>query len=213
MKVGLQKKDTWAFNKPQVERYFRDRTPFDSYEDLQYFSVHFNLDLLSFEDIHKRKPHHPYELLEFQEDMASGYLPRIKKSPIEEVNDLHNDFLNTEEGKEMFSKDPAFKKPSEVEIKRSADKAQAEALDTIGKAVSGSHYNDVVPGYQYMQMMQHMLSDKDGVESHLLGQVYKYLMRAGKKDDVEQEYRKARWYLNCLVKYKQTGEVDPTNND
>jgi len=85
--------------------------------------------------------------------------------------------------------------------------------DSISKAVSGSHYNDVVPGYQYMEMMQHMLEGKEGVESHLLGQVYKYLMRAGKKDDVEQEYRKARWYLNCLVKFMQTGKVDPNNND
>jgi len=85
--------------------------------------------------------------------------------------------------------------------------------DSISKAVSGSHYNDVVPGYQYMEMMQHMLEGKEGVEAHLLGQVYKYLMRAGKKDDVEQEYRKARWYLNCLVKFMQTGKVDPNNND
>ena len=89
----------------------------------------------------------------------------------------------------------------------------AEEHDSISKAVSGSHYNDVVPGYQYMEMMQHMLEGKEGVESHLLGQVYKYLMRAGKKDDVEQEYRKARWYLNCLVKFMQTGKVDPNNND
>lgn len=85
--------------------------------------------------------------------------------------------------------------------------------DDISKAVSGSHYNDVVPGFQYMEMMQHMLEGKEGVEAHLLGQVYKYLMRSGKKDDVEQEYRKARWYLNCLVKYMQTGEIDPNNND
>jgi len=90
---------------------------------------------------------------------------------------------------------------------------EEEEYDNISKAVSGSHYNDVVPGYQYMQMMQHMLEDKEGVEAHLLGQVYKYLVRSGKKDDVEQEYRKARWYLNCLVKYKQTGEIDPTGND
>ena len=92
-------------------------------------------------------------------------------------------------------------------------KDDAEEHDSISKAVSGSHYNDVVPGYQYMEMMQHMLEGKEGVEAHLLGQVYKYLMRAGKKDDVEQEYRKARWYLNCLVKFMQTGKVDPNNND
>jgi len=85
--------------------------------------------------------------------------------------------------------------------------------DSISEAVSGSHYNDVVPGFQYMEMMQYMLADKYGVEAHLLGQVYKYLMRSGRKDDIEQEYRKARWYLNCLIKYKQTGKIDPNNND
>jgi len=88
-----------------------------------------------------------------------------------------------------------------------------EEEDAITKAVSGSHYNDVVPGFQYMQMMQYMLEGMEGVESHLLGQVYKYLMRSGRKDDIEQEYRKARWYLNCLIKYKQTGKIDPNNND
>ena len=94
-----------------------------------------------------------------------------------------------------------------------ASQKDAEEEDAITKAVSGSHYNDVVPGFQYMQMMQYMLEGMEGVEAHLLGQTYKYLMRAGKKDDVEQEYRKARWYLNCLVKFKQTGVVDPNNND
>jgi len=79
--------------------------------------------------------------------------------------------------------------------------------------VSGKHYNDVVPGMQYMQMMQHMLDGKSGVEAHLFGQVYKYLMRAGKKDDYEQDIRKARWYTNCLVKFVQTGEIHVDNND
>lgn len=195
--MALEKKDLWAFNKVQVRRLLEDRTPFVDYEDLQYFANHFNIEINTFNDIFNRKPKHPYELLQFQEDMASGYLPRIKDSPVKEITKLHTKFLNTEEGKNMF-KDPA---------------SDQKELNDIAKAVSGSHYNDVVPGFQYMQMMQHMLADKDGVESHLLGQVYKYLMRSGKKDDVEQEYRKARWYLNCLVKYKQTGEIDPNNND
>jgi hypothetical protein len=90
---------------------------------------------------------------------------------------------------------------------------EPEKLDDIAKAVSGPHYNDIVPGFQYMEMMEYMLNGKSGVESHLLGQVYKYLIRAGKKDDVEQEYRKARWYLNALVKFKQTGKVDCEGND
>jgi len=197
--MALEKKDLWAFNSIQIKRALEDRTPFRTYEDLQFFAVNANLNLLSFQDIHGRAPHHPYENLDFQEQMAEGYLPRLKsESPVAEISRIHNKFLNTEEGKNMFNKDPA---------------SDERELNEIAKAVSGSHYNDVVPGFQYMQMMQHMLDDKDGVEAHLLGQVYKYLMRSGKKDDVEQEYRKARWYLNCLVKYKQTGEIDPNNND
>lgn len=88
-----------------------------------------------------------------------------------------------------------------------------EAEKDVDHYVSGKHYNDVVPGMQYMQMMQHMLNGKSGVEAHLFGQVYKYLMRAGKKDDYEQDIRKARWYTNCLVKFVQTGEIHVDNND
>lgn len=91
--------------------------------------------------------------------------------------------------------------------------SKANPKDNISAAVDPKHYKDVIPGFQYMEMMQYMLADKTGVESHLLGQVYKYLLRAGKKDDVEQEYRKAKWYLNCLIKFKQTGEVDCGGND
>jgi hypothetical protein len=86
-------------------------------------------------------------------------------------------------------------------------------VSTVDHYVSGNHYNDVVPGMQYMEMMQYMLEGKSGVEAHLFGQVYKYLMRAGKKDDYEQDIRKARWYTNCLVKYVQTNKIDVENND
>ena len=83
----------------------------------------------------------------------------------------------------------------------------------VDKYVSGGHYNDVVPGMQYIEMMQFMLADKSGVEAHLFGQIYKYLFRAGKKDDYEQDLRKARWYMQCLVRYVQTGVVSAENND
>ena len=35
------------------------------------------------------------------------------------------------------------------------------------KAISPSHYKDVVPGYQYMQLMKYMLKDFEGDEAHL----------------------------------------------
>lgn len=74
-------------------------------------------------------------------------------------------------------------------------------------AINPPHYKDIVPGYQYMEMMVHMLKDLDGVESHLKGQVYKYLMRCGKKDEALQELKKAKWYLDALVKYHEQGKV------
>lgn len=74
-------------------------------------------------------------------------------------------------------------------------------------AINPQHYKDIVPGYQYMEMMVHMLRNLGGVESHLLGQVYKYLMRCGKKDDEVQELNKAKWYLDALIKYKTEGKV------
>lgn len=64
--------------------------------------------------------------------------------------------------------------------------------------INPDHYKEVVPGLQYMEMMQYMLPD---VSSHLLGQVFKYLCRNGKKDESEQELRKALWYLEFLVAY------------
>jgi CRISPR/Cas system CSM-associated protein Csm2 small subunit len=73
--------------------------------------------------------------------------------------------------------------------------------------INPPHYKDIVPGYQYMEMMVYMLKGLDGVESHLLGQVYKYLMRCGKKDEELQELKKAKWYLDALVKYHEQGKV------
>ena len=73
-------------------------------------------------------------------------------------------------------------------------------------AISPKHYKEIVPGYEYMDMMVFMLRDFDGVEAHLMGQVYKYLMRYGKKDDKLQELEKAKWYLDYLITYNTTPE-------
>ena len=64
--------------------------------------------------------------------------------------------------------------------------------------ISPSHYKEIVPGYEYMDMMMYMLPCP---KSHLLGQIYKYLMRCGKKDEELQELKKAQWYLNYLIKH------------
>jgi len=67
------------------------------------------------------------------------------------------------------------------------------------KAVSPKHYKDVVPGFQYMNLMVYLLKDFVGVESHLMGQIYKYLMRYGKKDTKTQELGKVLWYTTHLM--------------
>lgn len=60
------------------------------------------------------------------------------------------------------------------------------------------HYKDIIPEYQYMEMMQYMLKD---VESALWAQIYKYQMRCGKKDPEIRELWKIRWYLDFLLAY------------
>jgi Protein of unknwon function (DUF3310) len=69
--------------------------------------------------------------------------------------------------------------------------------------INPRHYKEIVPGMQYMEMMQYMLRD---VESHLMGQIYKYLMRNGKKDDEIRDLEKSKWYLDFLIAYKKNGK-------
>ena len=65
--------------------------------------------------------------------------------------------------------------------------------------INPSHYKDIVPGFEYMDMMTYMLKRFDGVDAHLMGQVYKYLMRAGNKDPLLQDLKKAKWYLDRFI--------------
>jgi len=48
--------------------------------------------------------------------------------------------------------------------------------------INPQHYKNVAAGKQYMELMVDMLERFNGVEAHLMGQVYKYLMRAKLKD-------------------------------
>jgi hypothetical protein len=74
-------------------------------------------------------------------------------------------------------------------------------------AINPPHYKNVAAGKQYMELMVDMLESKSGVEAHLFGQVYKYLMRCGNKDQEVQELNKALWYLQALIKYKSEGKI------
>jgi len=89
------------------------------------------------------------------------------------------------------------------------NKEYNKQIDDMNKedAINPPHYKNVAAGKQYMELMVDMLAGKTGVEAHLFGQVYKYLMRCGNKDDELQELRKADWYLDALIQYKSTGKV------
>lgn len=64
--------------------------------------------------------------------------------------------------------------------------------------INPNHYKEIIPGWQYYQLMKYMLQGWSGDQSHFLGQGYKYLFRLGKKDDILQDLDKGIWYLNKL---------------
>jgi len=88
-------------------------------------------------------------------------------------------------------------------------------IETAKKAASPAHYKDIVPGYEYMDMMCHILGF-DGVVAHLKGQIFKYLMRIGKKDIPLQEALKVQWYANYLAnvyEMEANGSFPPTPDE
>ena len=60
-------------------------------------------------------------------------------------------------------------------------------------------YDRFPEGLEYMDLMEYILKDHKGVESHLLGQIFKYACRLGKKDAKLQDARKIEWYASRLV--------------
>lgn len=107
-----------------------------------------------------------------------------------------------------------FAKAYNKEIDYEAAKKEEYTLDenffiqsSIDAVINPKHYKNVAAGKQYMELMVDMLDNKSGVEAHLFGQIYKYLMRCGNKDDEVQELEKALWYLNALIKYKKEGVI------
>jgi len=85
------------------------------------------------------------------------------------------------------------------------DSTHAKELK-IAAAVNPSHYQGIVGDYQYIECMEFILG-YEGLKAHLLGQIYKYLMRMGKKDDELQEIRKVVWYTRCLEILERDGTI------
>jgi hypothetical protein len=77
---------------------------------------------------------------------------------------------------------------------------------TVKDQINPDHYQGIVGNYQYIECMEFILG-KEGLKKHLLGQIYKYLMRMGKKDNELQEVRKVVWYTRCLEILERDGTI------
>ena len=79
--------------------------------------------------------------------------------------------------------------------------------DVQDQIINPKHYKMIPPeayekfpnGLEYMDLMEYILAHHKGVEAHLLGQIFKYACRLGKKDADLQDARKIQWYANRLV--------------
>jgi len=77
---------------------------------------------------------------------------------------------------------------------------------SIKDQINPDHYQGIVGNYQYIECMEFILGYQ-GLKAHLLGQIYKYLMRMGKKDNELQETRKVVWYTRCLEILQREGTI------
>jgi hypothetical protein len=79
-------------------------------------------------------------------------------------------------------------------------KAQDEIINPKHyKMIPKEAYVNKPNGLEYMDLMEYILDNHEGVEAHLLGQVFKYACRLGKKDNKLQDAKKIAWYANRLV--------------
>jgi hypothetical protein len=105
-------------------------------------------------------------------------------------------FFNEKREREEIVFDVAEKEPNEISFVEQSQPAENPAFKTW-EAISPKHYKDIIPGYEYMDMMEHILSPEEMI-GHLKGQVFKYMLRMGKKDDILLESGKVEWYAKRL---------------
>lgn len=70
---------------------------------------------------------------------------------------------------------------------------------------SPKHYQ-LANGVEVIDVIEAVVSTYDDPQDAvLMGNVIKYVLRAGNKDDFKQDLSKARWYLDRLIKKLETG--------
>ena len=133
---------------------------------------------------------------------VSKVLRDVPDDILEEILDTTDtwDYLSVEQSRELGM--------PEGNTEYLNDTDSRSSLKDTSSAISPSHYKDIIPGYEYMDLMVHMLDDMGGIEAHLMGQIYKYLMRYGMKDSKLQELGKVHWYLTYLMMIQDANEED-----
>jgi hypothetical protein len=80
------------------------------------------------------------------------------------------------------------------------DKLRAKAVEKE-QVFSPAHYTD--GGIETIDFIKAKMSD-DELRGYCIGNALKYLSRAGKKGDVLQDLKKARWYLDFYIEGGKT---------
>lgn len=184
----VQRKDLTFLMPSRIKECLTDsKYHFDDFTTVAEFSASVDLDILDYEDYFGVKPEHPYAVADFRDGQCAGLYPRVKTEKRED-KDYKLPVDNSEI--ENVAKGNFFEEPDEVE-----------------KNVNPAHYKMIPPeayskfpdGIEYFDLMTYVLSHHQPVHAHAIGQSLKYLLRAGKKDLLVQDLKKARWYLNYLI--------------
>ena len=120
---------------------------------------------------------------------------------------FHSDFYDEYARKQLWPNTFAKSYNQEIDNHQTSFQILTTPLPNMNKdQINPEHYQGIVGNYQYIECMEFILG-KEGLKSHLLGQIYKYLMRMGKKDNELQEVRKVVWYTRCLEILEREGTI------
>jgi len=161
-----------------------------------------------------------------KEYMAKKY-NRVEKRLMSEIKNTEKSFEELMFGNTPFKSKKGFDEygfygennPPVKESIENTKKFREEIPDLLGKTfgnrvhaedpvINPKHYK-MIPkeayekhpeGLEYMDLMEYILKHHEGVEGHLLGQIFKYACRLGRKDSIVQDAKKIEWYANRLVK-------------
>lgn len=72
--------------------------------------------------------------------------------------------------------------------------------------INPKHHKGVIGDLEYTEVCEAFLTPEQ-YEGHLISHYMKYLLRAGKKDPVVQDLKKALWYIEKRISYLERMEA------